>query len=183
MRPSRARALTFAAAFAALLVVAGFGAWQGMATKPSAPVALFDLDQPQPRALTAEEETYEAALWPIHREIVEGAAGSMTLAGIVYVTEGRDAGKLAAAVEPLERRFRNAAWQAQAILPPPGLEAVHAQYLAALSLYEQAAAEMLKVARDRSEEHLITAQRMTEEAAQDVVKAGDILWPAEHKPN
>ena len=59
----------------------------------------------------------------------------------------------------------------------------HAQYLAALSLYERAAAEMLKVARDRSEEHLITAQRMTEEAAQDIVKAGDILWPAEHKPN
>jgi hypothetical protein len=30
---------------------------------------------------------------------------------------------------------------------------------------------------------LVGAQRMAQQAAQDVVKAGDILWPGEHKPN
>lgn len=184
MRQSRSQAVLVASAMVVLLAIAGYGAWQGELPRAAPPkAAILDPDEPQPRTLTAEEEAYEAALWPIHREIIEGSAGSMTLAGIIYVTEGRDLSRLVGAVQPLLRRFRDARWQAQAILPPPGLQAVHDEYLAALSLYEQAAAEMLKVEQDRSDEHLIAAQRMSEEAAEDIVKAGDILWPAEHKPN
>ena len=184
MRQSRSQAVLVASAMVALLAIAGYGAWQGEAPRAIQPkAAILDPDEPQPRTLTAEEESYEAALWPIHREIIEGSAGSMTVAGIVYVTEGRDVTKLVAAVQPLVRRFHDASRRAQAILPPPGLQAVHDEYLAALSLYERAATEMLKVEADRRDEHLVAAQRMTEEAAEDIVKAGDILWPAEHKPN
>ena len=163
--------------------MAGFVVWKGEAL-PSAPQASFiDPDEPQPRSLTAEEEAYEAAMWPLHREIIEGSAGTMTLAGIVYVTEGRDLGKLVATVTPLERRFHDATQKARAIVPPPSLAPVHTQYLEAMSLYEQASTEMLKLARDGREDHLIEAQRMAQRAAEDVVKAGDILWPGEHKPN
>ena len=179
----RARVFVVPGLAAALLAVVGIAAWKGE-TRPVVPPTTFaDPDDPQPRVLTAEEEAYEAAMWPIHREVIEGSAGTMTLAGITYITEGRDVAKLVAALQPVERRFHNANEQARTIVPPPTMEAVHAQYLAAISLYERASTEMLQLARDGSEQHLLAAQSMAQEAAQDVVKAGDILWPAEHKPN
>jgi hypothetical protein len=60
---------------------------------------------------------------------------------------------------------------------------VHARYLEALSLYEQAATEMLQVAEDGDDRHLVSAQAFSQRAAEEVVKTGDILWPGEHKPN
>jgi len=183
MRRARAPILLIPGVAAILLVVGGVAAWRGE-TPPAVPQTSFvDPDEPQPRTLTAEEEAYEAAMWPLHREVIEGSAGTMTLAGIVYVTEGRDIGKLVATVTPLERRFHDARMKARLIAPPPSLAPVHAQYLEAMSLYEQASAEMLKLARDGREDHLVGAQRMAQQAAEDVVKAGDILWPGEHKPN
>jgi hypothetical protein len=107
----------------------------------------------------------------------------MTLAGITYVAEDRDAARLQATVTPLRARFHSASFDARQITAPPSLQAVHEQYLQAISLYEQASAEMLKIVEDGSTAHLIDAQRMAQDAAEDVVKAGDILWPGEHKPN
>ena len=52
------------------------------------------------RALTAEEEAYAAALWPLHSE-VKLAAVRMTFAGIAYRTEDHDPEQLAAKVRPL----------------------------------------------------------------------------------
>jgi hypothetical protein len=168
---------------ATLLVVVGLALWRGE-TRPIGTTARFiDPDEPQQRVLTAEEEAYEAAMWPIHREVIEGSAGTMTLAGIAYVTEGRDIGKLVATVQPVERRFREANDKARTIEPPPSLESVHAQYLEAISLYQQASTEMLELARDGREQHLFDAQAKAQRAAENVVKAGDILWPGEHKPN
>ncbi len=179
----RAPILLIPGVAATFLVVAGLAVWKGEAPPASPQASFIDPDEPQPRSLTAEEEAYEAAMWPLHREVIEASAGTMTLAGIVYVTEGRDLKKLVATVTPLERRFYDAKQKARAITPPPSLAPVHAQYLEAMSLYEQASTEMLKLARDGREDHLIEAQRMAQQAAQDVVKAGDILWPGEHKPN
>ena len=183
MRHARAPVLLIPGIAAILLAMGGFAVWRGEAPPAAPQMSFVDPDEPQPRSLTAEEEAYEAAMWPLHREVIEGSAGTMTLAGIVYVTEGRDLGKLVTTVTPLERRFHDAHLKARAITPPPSLALVHAQYLEAMSLYEQASSEMLKLARDGREDHLIEAQRMAQRAAQDVVKAGDILWPGEHKPN
>jgi hypothetical protein len=183
MRRVRAPVLLIPSFFAILLVVAGVAAWKGESRPPRAPVTLIDPDEPQPRVLTAEEEAYEAAMWPIHREVIEGSAGTMTLAGIAYVTEGHDVSKLVATVQPLERRFRDANERARAIEPPPSFEAFHAQYVEAISLYQQASTEMLELGRDGREQHLLDAQAKAQRAAENVVKAGDILWPGEHKPN
>ena len=183
MRRLRAPALLVPFVLAGLGGIAGFAAWRTEAPRPSALPVYIDPDEPQPRALTAEEEAYEVAMWPIHREIIEGSAGTMTLAGITYVAEDRDAAKLGATVTPLRARFHSANFDARQITAPPSLQVVHEQYLLAISLYEQASAEMLKVVEDGSTSHLIEAQRMAQEAAEDVVKAGDILWPGEHKPN
>ena len=168
---------------AAIILIAGLFVWKGETTPTGVQTSFIAPDEPQPRTVTAEEEAYEEALWPLHREIIEASAGTMTLAGIVYVTEGHDLGKLVATVAPLERRFHDANQAARAITPPPSLAAVHAQYLEATTLYERASEEMLKLPNDGREEHLIEAQRMAQQAAEDVVKAGDILWPGEHKPN
>jgi hypothetical protein len=183
MRRVRAPILLIPSVAAVLLVVGGFAVWRDEAPPAVPQTSFIDPDEPQPRSLTAEEESYEAAMWPLHREIIEASAGTMTLAGIIYVTEGRDVSKLVATVAPLERRFHDAHLKARAIAPPPSLAPVHAQYLEAMSLYEHASTEMLKLARDGREDHLVEAHRMAQQAAQDVVKAGDILWPGEHKPN
>jgi hypothetical protein len=42
---------------------------------------------------------------------------------------------------------------------------------------------MVKVAKDGKVEHLIVAQSMSQRAAEDLLKVGDVLWPSEHKPN
>jgi hypothetical protein len=63
------------------------------------------------------------------------------------------------------------------------MQKVHDQYIEALTLYQNASAEMVKVAEDGKVEHLIVAQSMSQRAAEDLLKVGDVLWPSEHKPN
>jgi len=60
---------------------------------------------------------------------------------------------------------------------------VHERYVEALALYVKASAEMLKVAQDSSDRHLVEAQMMSKLASEELLKAGDVLWPGEHKPN
>ena len=60
----------------------------------------------RPRALSADEEAYAAALWPIHRDVKLAALG-MTFAGIAYKTDSQDRATLAAKVEPLTRDVQN----------------------------------------------------------------------------
>jgi hypothetical protein len=115
--------------------------------------------------------------------MVEISAVAMTAAGINFVTEGHDSGKLVAAVAPLKARFHEALAAAGALAAPPSLDTVQAQYLDLISLYERASAEMLKVGQDNDDEHLIDAQVMSERASEELVKAGDVLWPGEHKSN
>jgi len=42
---------------------------------------------------------------------------------------------------------------------------------------------MIKVSDDGKVDHLIEAQAISQRAAEDLLKVGDILWPGEHKPN
>jgi len=107
----------------------------------------------------------------------------MSFAGIAYITEHHDAQRLAAKVMALRDRFRTAADQARLIPVPAAMGQVHDQYLDALALYETASAEMLKVAADGKVEHLIEAQTLSQRAAEDLLKVGDVLWPGEYKPN
>jgi hypothetical protein len=60
---------------------------------------------------------------------------------------------------------------------------VQDQYLAALALFETASAEMIKVSEDGKIDHLMEALVMSQRAAEDLLKVGDVLWPGEHKPN
>ena len=183
MQHIRVPVLLLSGVMVALSAVVAYAVWEGATPKAAPPLPVYsDVGEPQ-TAFTAEEEAYAATLWPIHRGVGETAAVNLTFAGLAYATEGHDAAKLKARVTPLLRTFRTARASTEKLTPPGSLQAVHARYLEALSLYEQAAAAMLQVAEDGDDRHLVNAQAFSERAAEEVVKAGDILWPGEHKPN
>jgi len=133
-------------------------------------------------ALSPEEERYAAGLWPIHQQ-TKTSAVQMTFTGLAYKLGDIDKAAVKERVAPLTKAFRDARAQASRLQVPPSLEKQHQQYLAALKLYEDASVEMVKVARDGKEEHLVAAQKMSYAASEDSLRVGDALWPGEYKPN
>jgi hypothetical protein len=142
----------------------------------------MDQHEKHARALSAEEESYAAALWPIHNE-VKLSAIRMTFAGLKYKTEHQDAQQLKVTVEPITHTFKSAAQRARAIKPPPALTDAHKDYVTALDQYAAATQEMTRVAADGREEHLVSAQKKSEKASEALLKVSDVLWPGEYKPN
>jgi len=138
---------------------------------------------PQPIALNADEEAYAAALWPIHSEVVETSAVSMSFAGIAYVTDHHDAHKLAVEAATLRDMLAAADAKARELKVPDSMHKVRDQYLEAITLLQGASAEMMKLETDSKIEHLVTAQNMSFVASEDLLKVEDVLWPGEHKPN
>lgn len=132
--------------------------------------------------LSPEEEAYAAALWPVHSE-VKLAAVKMIFAGLHYKTGNGDAQLLRDKVQPLTRTFQSATTRARDIQPPASLVDAHGSYLEALQLYTSASREMVKVADDGRDEHLVAAQRRSEQASLAILKLSDVLWPGEYKPN
>jgi len=133
-------------------------------------------------ALSPQEENYAAGLWPIHQQ-TKTTAVQMTFAGLAYKLGDIDKAAVKERVAPLTKVFRDARAQASRLQVPASLEKQHQQYLAALKLYEDASVEMVKVARDGKEEHLVAAQKMSYTASEDSLRVGDALWPGEYKPN
>ena len=60
---------------------------------------------------------------------------------------------------------------------------VRSRYADAVHLYVEASRSMVRVAEDRNDAHLLTAQQMSEQAAGILLEVGDRLWPGEIKPN
>jgi hypothetical protein len=119
----------------------------------------------------------------MHSEVVEPTAARLTFAGLIYATVEHDGQKLAAKLRPVNETFRQALDKARALDVPASMQQVHELYVNSLALYVQASAEMLKTAEDGNDRRMIEAQRMSETAAKDLVRAGDVLWPGEHRPN
>jgi hypothetical protein len=138
---------------------------------------------PAPPPMTAEEEAFAEALWPLHQEVVEASAGRLASAGMSFAADDHDAHRLADKLVPLRQTFHDAREKVAAIPAPASMQPVRDRYMALLVLYEESATEMLEVARDGDEGHLIDAESKSEHAAEELVKVGDILWPGEHKPN
>lgn len=133
-------------------------------------------------ALSAEEESYAAALWPIH-ERIKTSAVQMTFTGMSYKMKDIDQMAIKQRVAPLTKVFREARSQASQLKVPASLQKQHELYLGALKLYEDASVEMAKIARDGDEKHLVDAQKMSYAASEDSLRVGDVLWPGEYKPN
>ena len=139
------------------------------------------LEPPLP-PLTAAEEAYAAALWPIHSE-VKLSAVHMTFAGLSYKLGELDRGGLQARLGELVERFAAADVQLRQLQSPASMATLHEEYAAALRLYQEAIAEMVRVVDDGRDEHLLVAQAQSEKAAAILFKLSDALWPGEYKPN
>ena len=137
---------------------------------------------PLPPPLTAAEESYAAALWPIHSD-VKLSAVLMTFAGLSYKLGELDRNGLQARLGELVERFAAAADRLSQVLPPASLQTLHGEYVEALQLYQAATVEMVRVVDDGRDEHLLDAQAQSEKAAAILLKLSDALWPGEYKPN
>jgi hypothetical protein len=138
--------------------------------------------RPEPRALTAEEERYAASLWEIHREVTPSAV-AMSFAGIAYETGTHDAGQLEQKIEPIAKFFGDAERRVAGLMAPASLSKVHGQYLEAMGLYRKASGEMLAFTKDGARQHLMDAQGMGITASEDLLRAGEVLWPGQYKPH
>ncbi len=132
--------------------------------------------------LTAAEEAYAHALWPIHTD-VKLSAIRMSFAAINYKLREIERAELRGRVEGALEVHRGAAERMHALRPPASLERVHAEYLEALRLYERSAAEMIKVVADGRDEHLVAAYPLMNEAGGKLLNVGTVLWPGEYVPN
>jgi hypothetical protein len=133
--------------------------------------------------LTEQEEAFAEALWPLHQEMVEPSAGRLASAGMTFAADDHDANRLAAKLTPIRQVFHDTQAKVAAISVPASMQPLRDRYVGLLVLYEQSATEMLEVARDGDEGHLINAQAKSQHAAEELIRIGDILWPGEHKPN
>ena len=107
----------------------------------------------------------------------------MSFAGIVYETETHDAGQLGQKIEPIAKFFGDAERRVRGLAVPASLSKVHGQYLEAVALYRKAGDEMLEFTKDGARQHLIDAQGMGFTASEDILRAGEVLWPGQYKPH
>src|ERR1700682_1887348 len=139
-------------------------------------------EKPQPPALTADEERFATALWSVHREATRLAV-AMSFAGITYQTEDRDARALARKIEPMAKFFHDAEMQVRTMSTPPSLSRTQGQYVDAMALFANAAAEIVKFTEDGDPQRLGDAHRMDVRASEDMLRVGEVLWPGQYKPH
>src|SRR5690349_1867206 len=149
---------------------------------PAAQTVDARAEKPQLPALTADEERFATALWAVHREATRSAV-ALSFAGISYQTEDRDAQVFARKIEPLAKFFHDAEMQVRTMTAPPSLSKTHEQYVDAMALYANAAAEMLKFTEDGDTQRLGDAHRMDVMASEDMLRVGEVLWPGQYKPH
>jgi len=180
------RSLLLAGVVVALAAITG-AAWlhevrPRTAVQPAAQTVSTRAEKPQPPALTADEERYATALWAVHRDATRFAV-AMSFAGITYQTEDRDARALARKIEPLAKFFHDAEMQVRVMSTPPSLSGTQGQYVDAMALFANAAAEMLKFTEDGDPQRLGDAHRMDVRASEDMLRVGEVLWPGQYKPH
>ena len=137
---------------------------------------------PERRAFSAEEEAYSVALWRVHDKVKTGAV-QLSFAGLSYKLKEIDRQGIKAKIAPQLELYRTALADMGKLSVPVSMTELHSNYTQAVRLYEQASAEMIKVAEDGDEQHLLTAHNETNKAATMLLKVGSELWPGEFKPN
>jgi hypothetical protein len=133
-------------------------------------------------ALSPDEQAYVDALWPIHTEL-EVAAERVALGTIFYKSEDLDRTELKARLEEALSSYRSADEKLRALRPPVSMQKSQEGYLAAVVLFRDSAAEMLKMFDDGSDEHLQTAYPRYLDGTNKIRDLGGAFWPDEFPPN
>ena len=164
----------------ALMAVAAFR--ETAKPKPQQVAANAEVNPVERPAVTAEEEAYAHALWPIHAQVKQDAV-KMTFAGLAYKMGDIKRAAVKKRVAPLTLMFDSAGAALNKLQPPASMRVLHGEYIEAIKLYRDASVTMIKVAVDGRDAHLLEAQAMSEKASGLTLKVGDTLWPGEYKPN
>ncbi len=164
----------------ALMAVAAFR--ETAKPKPQQVAANTEINHVERPAVTAEEEAYARALWPIHAQVKQDAV-KMTFAGLAYKMGDIKREAVKERVAPLTPMFDSAVAAVRKLQPPASLRVLHGEYFEAIKLYRDASVTMVKVAADGRDAHLVEAQAMSEKASGLALKVGETLWPGEFKPN
>jgi len=133
-------------------------------------------------ALTADEERYIRALWPIHGD-VERSTMRMSLGQVFYTAKDLSASELKARMEQALATYKSAQARMQALQPPASLRAQHDDYLAAVRLFEESASEAMKMFTDGREDHLLAAHPKGQAGADKIREIGGKFWPNEFAPH
>jgi hypothetical protein len=152
-----------------------------IAARTAAADARPSLAPPRP-ALTPAEEAYAHALWAIHGD-VKNAAFTLTFSGLRYKLSELEVRAFETGMQAASKTFSDAEARVRALTPPPSLSQVHRQYLDAVHLFQQSAAEMLKVTEDGRDDHLLVAHPLSHEASEKLLRVGNVIWPGEYLPN
>jgi len=144
--------------------------------------AILPPTAPSRPPLTRAEEAYIQALWPIHGA-VERSAARMALGQIFYVTKDLERTELKIRVDEALTTYRRAGSQLRALEPPPSLQGAHEDYTVAVRLFENSAAEVLKMFDDGREDHMRVAYPLGQRAADKIREVGLKFWPHEFPPN
>ena len=178
-----ARGIVFALVCAALVVLALIAVIREVAppqTQTPAPAAA--LGNPPRPALSAAEEAYAAALWPIHEDVKRQAV-NLIFAGLAYKSGDLAPAAFLARLRPLARGFEQALERLVKLPVPPPLIETHEKYREAIRLYQESARIMAGALAARRDAALISAQEKSGRAAELMLIVGDALWPGEYKPN
>ncbi|MFO1321849.1 MAG: hypothetical protein U1F52_19770 [Burkholderiales bacterium] len=132
--------------------------------------------------MSAEEERFAHDLWKVHSDIRTQAV-RMSFTGIAYKTGEIPKEAVRDRIGPLVKVFGQAATDIRAIATPTSMQPVRNRYLEAVELYGKASGEMVKVAQDGKDTHLIVAQEMSQKASTLLLEVSEKLWPGEFKPN
>ncbi len=178
-----ARGIVFALACAALAAVALTAVIREVASpQVQIPAPAAALGNPPRPALSAAEEAYAAALWPIHEDVKRQAV-NLIFAGLAYKSGDLAPAAFQARLRPLARGFEQALEHSAKLSVPMPLIDMHEKYREAIRLYQESARIMAGAVAARRDAALISAQEKSGRAAELILIVGDALWPGEYKPN
>ena len=174
------------AAALAVAVAIGIGIFIHQGDRRSSDAAASNATQapvrpPRP-ALTAEEERYIRALWPIHGD-VERNTMRVSLGQIFYKTQDLGRADLKARVEQALIAYNGAEKRIKALEPPSSLRAQHEGYLEAVRLFEESASEIMKMFKDGRDDHLLAAYPKGQAGTDKIREIGGKFWPNEFPPH
>ena len=164
-----------------LVGVVTFAVSRAVTTTPTSASARPSTRPPRP-ALSPAEEAYMRAMWPIHGD-VERSLMRMSLGQILYKTDDLSRAELKTRIEQALVTYRGAETRIRALEPPASLRTDHEQYLAAVRLFQQSAAEAVKMFKDGREDHLLAAYPKSQEGSDKIREVGGKFWPNEFPPN
>jgi hypothetical protein len=133
-------------------------------------------------ALSPDEQAYVEALWPIHTQL-EVAAERVALGTIFYTTRDIDRVELKARLSEALTTYRAADEKLLALHPPASMVTSQEGYVAAVGLFKDSAAEMLKMFDDGSDDHLQAAYPRYLDGTNRIRDLGGAFWPDEFPPN